>query len=327
MKKTLILLMGIGLLLSCSKDTVIVDEPIGPKEYTVSLGFSGEITEISESPLRSTESNDLYGIQVYAIPTQGSSDYKPYAYGLFDDKASMTIKLLEGYEYKFISTMIVDGKIRLNSYNESYYAPFYTNDNTPLRNAFTYSSSKEMNGLSHGWANLKNPTSIFYRPNLDRYYGQVEGYAPSENGSVSINMKRVVFGIKVVIEGMTDGQVKVSLSEAPDLYIDYPTTEIQDLFTFFNTYPYQNSLWTNDDYSETITLSVNWLKEDGAEVPIVTQDVLFKRNMLTTIRVKISDAQLDNSLTLTTESTEMGDGGTIELEGDGGIDTPVDPNP
>lgn len=326
MKKALILLMGIGLLLSCSKDTVVVDESTTPKEYMVSLGFSGEITEISESPLRSTVGNDLYGIQVYAMPNQGSSDYKPYAYGLFDDKASMTIKLLEGYKYKFVSSMVVDGKSRLLFEANGYYSPFYTNERTPLNNTFTYSSSKEMTVLSHGSAYLIIPKSIFNRPNLDRYHGQIEGYIPSDNGSVSINMKRVVFGVKVEVEGITDGQVKISLSEAPDLYIDYPATEIQEVFTFrnLNTNP---TNWTNDNYSETITLSVNWLKADGAEVPIATQDVVFKRNMLTTIRVKVNDALVDNNLTITTESTEMGDGGTIDLEGDGGTETPVVPNP
>lgn len=326
MKKALILLMGIGLLLSCSKDTVVVDESTTPKEYMVSLGFSGEITEISESPLRSTVGNDLYGIQVYAMPNQGSSDYKPYAYGLFDDKALMTIKLLEGYKYKFVCSMVVDGKNRVVFNSEGYSFPFYSNERTPLNNTFTYSSSKEMTSLSRGTTQLTVPRSSFTRPNLDRYYGQVEGYVPSENSSVSINMKRVVFGVKVEVEGITDGQVKISLSEAPDLYIDYPATEIQEVFTFrnLNTNP---TNWTNDNYSETITLSVNWLKADGAEVPIATQDVVFKRNMLTTIRVKVNDALVDNNLTITTESTEMGDGGTIDLEGDGGTETPVVPNP
>lgn len=319
-------MMGIGLLLSCSKDTPVIDEPTTSKEYIVSLGFSGEITQISESPLRSTVGNDLYGIQVYAMPNQGSSDYKPYAYGLFDDKALMTIKLLEGYKYKFVCSMVVDGKNRVVFNSEGYSFPFYSNERTPLNNTFTYSSSKEMTSLSRGTTQLTVPRSSFTRPNLDRYYGQVEGYVPSENSSVSINMKRVVFGVKVEVEGITDGQVKISLSEAPDLYIDYPATEIQEVFTFrnLNTNP---TNWTNDNYSETITLSVNWLKADGAEVPIATQDVVFKRNMLTTIRVKVNDALVDNNLTITTESTEMGDGGTIDLEGDGGTKTPVDPNP
>jgi|LSQX01.2.fsa_nt_gb hypothetical protein len=326
MKKALILFIGIGLVLSCSKDTVVDDEPTTPTEYMVSLGFSGEITEISESPLRSTESNDLYGIQVYAVPNNGSSDYKPYAYGLFDDKSLMTIKLLEGYKYKFVSSMVVDGKNRLLFSRDGYLSPFVTTDVTSLNNTFNFSSSKEMEILSYGQTNLKSFSLEFQRPNIDRYYGQVEGYIPSDNSSVSINMKRVVFGVKVEVEGVSEGQVKISLSEAPDLHIEYPETEIQDIFTFQNNYSYPLS-WTKDDYSETITLSFTWLKVDGAEVPVATQDVVFKRNMLTTIRVKVNDALVDKSLTITTESTEMGDGGTFDVEGDGGTDTPIDPNP
>ena len=65
MQKALILFMGVCLFLSCSNNTPVVDEPETSKEYIVSLGFSGEITQISESPLRATEKNDLYGIQVY----------------------------------------------------------------------------------------------------------------------------------------------------------------------------------------------------------------------------------------------------------------------
>ena len=137
-------------------------------------------------------------------------------------------------------------------------------------------------------------------------------------------MKRVSFGLKVEVEGVTEGKVKISLSQAPDLYIEYPETEIEQIFTFFNPHSYD---WTNDNYSEMVTLSVNWIKTDGAEVPIATQDIEFKRNMLTTIQVKVNDALMDNSLTLTTEDAEMGDGGTINLEGDGGTETPVDPNP
>lgn len=104
-------------LYSCSGGNGIIEEPTiekptNPKEYIVSLGFSGEITNIEESPLSRAVTNDLYGIQVYSKPSSGG-EYKPYAYGLFDDKANMNIKLLEGYKYKFECTMAVNGKNRI----------------------------------------------------------------------------------------------------------------------------------------------------------------------------------------------------------------------
>ncbi len=60
MKKILFLLMGMCVFLSCSKETPIIEEVTTPKEFIVSLGFSGEITQIYESPLmRAAENNDL----------------------------------------------------------------------------------------------------------------------------------------------------------------------------------------------------------------------------------------------------------------------------
>ena len=109
------------------------------------------------------------------MPVQGGGAYRPYAYGLFDDKALMTIRLLGGYKYKFVSTMIVDGKNKLVTLYEDFVTPFTSSSiqKTPLSNTFAYSSSKEMTGLFRGSAYLINPKDIFKRPILDRYYGQV----------------------------------------------------------------------------------------------------------------------------------------------------------
>jgi hypothetical protein len=43
--------------LSCSKETPIIEEVTTPKEFIVSLGFSGEITQIYESPLMRAAEN------------------------------------------------------------------------------------------------------------------------------------------------------------------------------------------------------------------------------------------------------------------------------
>ena len=110
-----------------------------PKEYVVSLGMAGEILEIEESPLSKAEgSNDLYGVQVYS--KTATTEYTPYAYGLFDNTADMTIRLLAGYEYKFVATMVVDGKekISFNSYDNSYGAPF---ENIPFNDTSKWYST------------------------------------------------------------------------------------------------------------------------------------------------------------------------------------------
>lgn len=293
-----------------------------PKEFLVSLGFSGEITSIEESPLSRAATNDLYGIQVYSSPTS-SDNYKPYAYGLFDSKDGMVIKLLEGYKYKFVSSMVVDGKQKISSYESSYDPPFKRSGfSTKLENKFNYDSGKEMGYLDDGYTNL-GLFGYFDHPNIMRYYGEVTDYVPTANGSVSINMKKVVFGAKFITEGFTEGTLYIKLEKAPTLQIVFPQTEIEDIFTFSHSY---GGSWTDDTYTETIPVSISWQKNDGAIVPLINQEVTFKRNIKTTITVKVNDSSVNQGLNITEEKNELQPGENIVLESSGAGNTPVNPS-
>lgn len=335
MKKILLLLAIIlpFLLTGCSGENSPIEElptpPIDQKEYIVSLGFSGEITNIEESPLSRAVGNDLYGIQIYSMSAaeNDASKYKPYAYGLFDDKANMTVKLLEGYRYKFVSTMVVNGKMVLYSHSGEYSAPFLSDFGTPVGNSFSYSSDKRLGGLGRGFTSTTNTENV-HIPNVERYYGELTAYIPVESKSVSINMKRVSFGVKVITEGLTEGKITISLKGGEPIYIIHPGTEVNDMFTFQNTNSYLDPMsWTKDDYTETISVSMTWEKTDGALVPLVTQDITFKRNKLTTITVKVKDNSISNGVDISNEDTPMGDGGNITIDAGNGTDTGVTPTP
>ncbi len=331
MKKIFLLMFAAICFAACGGDEnsipgVTPDEPnTTPKEFLVSLGFSGEITSIEESPLSRAATNDLYGIQVYSSPTS-SDNYKPYAYGLFDSKDGMVIKLLEGYKYKFVSSMVVDGKQKILSYDygDSYQYPFYTSNATKLENKFVYDSGKEMNSLDDGYTNL-GPFDNFWHPNAMRYYGEVTDYVPTANGSVSINMKKVVFGAKFITEGFTEGTLYIKLKDAPTLQLVFPQTEVEDIFTFKNEYLSGNR-WTADTYTETILVSISWQKNDGAIVPLINQEVTFKRNIKTTITVKVNDSSVNQGLNITEEKNELQPGENIVLESSGAGNTPVNPS-
>lgn len=307
---------------------VTPDEPsTTPKEFLVSLGFSGEITSIEESPLSRAATNDLYGIQVYSSPAS-ADDYRPYAYGLFDSKDGMVIKLLEGYKYKFVSSMVVDGKQKISAddYGTSYLAPFSISiSSIKLENKFVYDSGKEMGWLDNGYTNLAELYGSFNHPNTMRYYGEVTDYVPTANGSVSINMKKVVFGAKFITEGFTEGTLYIKLKDAPTLQLVFPQTEVEDIFTFKNEFPYGNR-WTADTYTETILVSISWQKNDGAIVPLINQEVTFKRNIKTTITVKVNDSSVNQGLNITEEKNELQPGENIVLESSGADNTPVNPS-
>lgn len=324
--RILSMLLATMALWSCSNNDEVTSEDTPTKEYMVSIGFKGEIT-ISEAPLSRTSGNDLYGIQVYSCPTTDNTDnYTAYAYGLFDDLSQMTIKLIDGYKYKFVSTMVKDGKEKIESYDNAYSLPFTKDGNVVLNiyNSFTYSSNNYLWHIDSGTSNMVDSPN-YNHPNLNRYYGEHTGYTPTENGNVSINMLRTVFGLKVIANNLTDGTLNIAMAEAPEMSITHPTTEVEDIFTFY----YVSQAYSTTDYSETIATTFTWTKADGAVIPLGTHDITFKRNKQTIVTVEIDKAidevSSNQSLNLTLESGTMGAGNTYIIEGDKITNTTVTP--
>lgn len=157
-----------------------------------------------------------------------------------------------------------------------------------------------------------------------RYYGEVIDYIPTENGSVSINMKKVVFGAQFITEGFTEGTLYIKLEGAHTLQLVFPQTEIEDIFTFENES--NDDRWTADAYTETILVSISWQKNDGAIVPLINQEVTFKRNIKTTITVKVNDSSVNQGLNITEEKNELQPGENIVLESSGAGNTSVNPS-
>lgn len=292
----------------CTKSSMSPDSGKEAKEYTVTLACGGEIKDVSISDLtKAEESNDLYGVQVYSRPTQSENEYKPYAYGLFDSMEGREIKLLEGYEYKFVVTMVKDGKAVIISDNEGYFHPFIKKKSlgkTSLSTSFIYDRTDFFEYIATGKSYLNQPREIFSHPNITRYYGEVVGYIPSEGGKVTISMKRTVFGLKVKTEDLSEGSLNIAMTEAPSMTITSPDAEIQDIFTFSEV----REAWATDNYKESIEVAFTWTKADGVVVPIATKTFDFYRNKLTTITVAISDKSEDNGVGVEMEDAQMTDG-------------------
>lgn len=298
--------------MACSnEDEVEPNEQQKPKEYLVSLGFTGEIN-VTESPLSRTETEektDLYGFAVYSCPNiEGQTEYADYAYGLFDDISLANIKLVEGYKYKFITTMIVNGKNVINCSAGQYSFPFMIN----LKNSFT---------LSNSW-----PSYIEMRQSLnpprskaDRYYGELEFIPSEENTKAEIYMKRTVFGAKFIAKNLTEGKLTIEIEDGasttltPEEDIDESVYSMQSVAMAF----------AMEDYSEKANVSIKWEKADGVVIPLGDHQITFKRNKLTTITIKVSDIASDNDVTIELEDVPMGEGDDITIENGEIVDTNV----
>ena len=304
---------------SCSSnDDVEPDAPQKPKEYIVSLGFTGEIS-ISESPLSRASGNDLYGIQVYSCPNvDGATTYTKYAYGLFDDTSEMTIKLLEGYKYKFIATMVADGKNKISHATETdiYLAPFKingsTSEYTKITNSFKITNIEYFYGLDSG----STGSQLGHAAGFERYYGSCD-YIVDDSKSVSIDMKKAVFGAKFIAEGLTEGVLTVKMYRTRDILITHPEASYENIFTF-------DKLSSTDNYSEKINTVISWTKADGVVVPLGTHNITFKRNVLTTVTIKVADVTTENGIGFELETTQMG-AENITIENGEIVDTNATP--
>lgn len=298
----------------CTKSSMSQGSTKEAKEYTVTLSCGGEIKDVTVSDLtKAEESNDLYGVQVYSRPAQSDDAYKPYAYGLFDSMEGREIKLLEGYEYKFVATMVKEGKT-ITYHDDGYYGPFNitpTNNKANVSSVFTYDSNNYFLFLGCGFTSVKNKEEpSFDHPNTDRYYGEIEGFVPSESSKVTISMKRTAFGLKVKTENLSEGSLNIAMKEAPSMTITSPDTEVQDIFTFDKV----RDAWATDNYTESIDVAFTWTKADGVVVPIATKAFDFYRNKLTTITVKVSNRSDDSGIGVEIESDPMTDGDSYTVE-------------
>ena len=265
MKKILLLVLPLMVMCIVSCNRVEIDATAGTEDtpqsvgetVNVSFAFKGDIT-IEESPLfkaagEETESTDLYGINVYYDKERDGNIDDVYGYGLFDNIADMNISLLTGYKYKFVCSLVKDGKneVAYNNYrfyyssysysttkgyclpfcysSQSYredsfdynYPPYSSCSPTQVGNKFILGSSNHLIGLGKGGTNnfkAGENTTIYgdnytEYPETERYYGETTDYVPTEGGVVSIEMKRCVFGMKLNVTGVTDGSLTIFIDD------------------------------------------------------------------------------------------------------------------
>ena len=384
--KKLFLFALLAFAIGCSKDAgtnepQTPDQPSEqPEMVTVSFAVKEDVT-IEEDPLpksravgEETESTDLYGINIYYDKDKDGEINDVYGYGLFDNVADMTVSLLTGYKYKFVCSLVKDGKNKIikgkasnnisNSYHESSYegygAPFWKSTQvfredsyfysyyydyyyapTILENKFVLGTDFHLTGLGQGWGHEKGCRRINCYSNnfthyfsVDRYYGETTDYIPQEGGVVNITMKRCVFGVKFVITGVTDGTFNFSIRNKKNIEIKQisesgitsDTTYEGKIFTYDNVYDCWQKAMEGQDVSEDFTLDMTWKRGNGVTQTLEPLTVTFKRNILTTVNIRLNGGDTDNSFNLDVDNTEMGEENKdFDVDAGDMTDTPVDP--
>lgn len=332
------ILSMLSLATSCENSNAHSEQPTPtePEYVTVSLGVDFVDLDVTYEPLsRAQKSNDLYGIQVYsAVPTSGDYDWQPFAFGAFDSTDNLTINLLKGYEYKFIATMVKDGKEkieRLNIYENGEWLGDYAYAipiNSAISDNFIYGPNDKWE-IQYGWADLRdnNSGNHYSYPNVERYYGELEGYAPTDNGGkAKIQLKRTSFGVKYIAKGnnATSGTLEILMDQAPQLDLNLAeSNQIYEIYTFYNI----RAAWLDDNYSETISVLLRLVREDGTTVPLGTHNLTFKRNATTVVNINTDDCSESSGVGVEfIDSGDMPDGDEITIDGGEIVDTEIEAN-
>lgn len=325
MKRLLFLPLLVLCLSGCMMEELDKESPAQEaKEYLVPIKMAGEILEIEEGPLtKAATNNDLYGFQVMYKKAE-DIEYTPFAYGLFDDISNAKIKLRKGYVYQFICSMVKDGKVKIYHSNGNYDWLY----NMDLNNDFTYNISADYrHSLRRGEVRLilgLGKFGFYNIPNIDRYYGEISNIIPSATSPVSINMLRVVFGFKCVVEGLKEGKLKISLGSSsgkessPSVYINTGETQVfEDIYTFYSFSDDGDNEYLKANYY----LNVVHEHSDGTKEVIVNKEVQFNRNKKITVTIKVNsndvtgDQLAEAGVGVVIDDTPMTDGDKVVIDG------------
>ena len=325
------MLSMLSLATACENSSTLPEQPTTPEpEYvTVSLGFSVGLDCEYEPLLRSIENNDLYGIQVYStpIPATENAEWTKYAYGLFDSTDNLTIKLVRGYEYKFVAAMAKDGKDKVN-YNSGvpsgYGSPFYNGNGmgayTPLSMSFIYTHQTGMMYLG----GIYNTINSYL--NVELYYGELEGYIPGDNDSkATIELKRISFGAKYIAKGdyAENGTLEILMDQAPQLNLNLAeSNEVFEIYSF----DYLRDAWLDENYTKTIPVNLRIAYSDGTTAPLGTHNITFKRNTTTVVNVDLSVGGENGVGFVITEEGEMPEDSEITIKDGEIVDTEIETN-
>lgn len=297
-------------LVSCTREAVPGKDDNAAQEYVeVSLKCSGEIIDLGQTPLSRSEGTDLYYVQaITVVEYEGKEYYEPYACGLFSDPALMKVKLRKEDKYFFNATMVKDG-VNVISHDENgyYRLPF----NCLLENTFVYGNTFSIDEIYNGTADVVTPDGDSYSsdiPSIERYYGSLENYIPSQGGTVTIDMAKMSFGLNVVTENFTEGSLQIDIYGGLGMIINYPLQEAFYTYCLYDLYEaYYGDYMDDLGAYEYRLITVRWTDGEGVTHPVAEKRVTFYRNKKTTIRIRIdtSVGSEQKGIGITVDSTGM----------------------
>ncbi|WP_160717618.1 hypothetical protein [Chitinophaga solisilvae] len=258
----------------------------------VKLNLKGDIitgeTPMGRKAALSTQNKTVRDSVIYAVAVR--QDHRLLAMGLFNrivDSIPLKVPTTGTISVSAVAFKKSSGNGLYYSFdstgNQNFPYPFYA----ALRNRMDtlvspYSSPDSLNYLSV-FADSSSPAyTINEYSELETHYGRVTFSGSSTPSALTIQLKRVVFGVKYVVDNFTAGRIKIEYSNnrlAPR-YLTPGSPSNQYTYT-------ADELKNRDSVYNAPILTVKWEKPDGSNITIGSRPLSFKRNILTTVRISL----------------------------------------
>ena len=274
---------------ACKKNKTKPTPPEPPVEepgfVQLRLRLTGELLT-SEGPLpngRRYADSTIYNVIVYRTATP----FSVYAGGMFDKAGAISLDLPVAEQFNISVRAFKKGTGGGLFYTWQNGLPYFDHHfGAPLNNKMDTAYRSMVDTLS--WLDVTAPadtTQYIGRkdvPELDVFRGTATVTVMPEPVSVAINMRRLSFGVQLSSPNFTAGRLILELHAAETKSVT-PADIDSEYFIFAS-----DIFKLNGEFSWPV--KVIWEKPDGTLVPQGEKTITFKRNVLTTIQVTISDS-------------------------------------
>ena len=243
----------------------------------------------------------------------------------------MVVNLLEGNLYRFQVTLVKDAKDKLYWENDStYHWRSSTYDGTVLNRFIIQRWSSFNYDATQNYIFLKDYNDDYSHPILDRYYGGVTDYEPVENGKIAVDLYRVVFGARVNVTGLEEGQLNFQMTNAPEIVMSadslYTPDNMYQLYYFADVAEFVER---GEEQTETVYLTVTWTNAAGDRTVYIYDGTFVATRLKRTIfNVTLRQGAMNpGDVEFNIVQEEITDGEIIDLEGtiNGGEDVEITP--
>lgn len=271
----------------------------------ISLNFNEEMTPMtkySKTRAGDAEGKKIYGINIYE---SDGKEYKMYAYGVFDNPSSISIIMNEERKYEIEVMEFQNDEDTVYHEGNTFYHPFMVGKTKPsaLTNTFTYDKTENLSDIRNGKTRLGkdvNDTARYAR--AYRYYGVVEDFDPSTTNTLSVNVRRAIFGIHFIITPPGYGNVRLRFLN--NRYIDVKAGE--EVYDHQSVYAFNHMEKAIDDnYKSQIPVRAIWTA-DGDTIYNDSIHLPVQHNVMTTLAINFKGPKPLNGGTITEDNTEMG---------------------